>query len=74
VAVGADWWANEVRADEAKLVVVTSGPEGSRKRLATLRCSRRKGDGVGFSVASALLARRLEDGHHVGDSKQGLSP
>jgi hypothetical protein len=74
VAVGVDWWANEVRVDEAKLVAVTSGLEGSRKRLATLRCSRRKGDDVGFSVASTLLARRLEDGHRVGESKQGLSP
>jgi hypothetical protein len=74
VVVGVDWWADEVRADEAKLVVATSGPEGSRKWLAALRCSRRKGDGVGFSVAPALLARCLEDGHRVRESKQGLSP
>jgi hypothetical protein len=74
VAVGADWWADEVRADEAKLVAATSGPEGGRKRLAALRCSRRKGDGVGFSVAPVLLARHLEDGHHVGELKQGSSP
>jgi hypothetical protein len=39
-----------------------------------LRCSQRKGDGVGFSVAPALLARRLEDGHRVGELKQGSSP
>jgi hypothetical protein len=70
VAVGADWWADEVRADEAKLVAATSGPEGGRKRLAALSCSQRKGDGVGFSVAPALLARHLEDGHCVGKSKQ----
>jgi hypothetical protein len=74
VAVGADWWADEVRVDEAKLVAVTSGPEGGQKRLAALRCPRRRGDGVGFSVAPALLARRLEDGHRVGESKQGSSP
>jgi hypothetical protein len=74
VAVGADWWATEVRADEAKLVAVTSGPEGGRKRLAVLRCSQRKGDGVGFSVAPMLLTRHLEDGHHVGELKQGSSP
>jgi hypothetical protein len=70
----ADWWADEVRADEAKLVAATLGPEGGRKRLAALRCSQRKGDGVGFSVAPALLARHLEDGHHVGELKQGSSP
>jgi hypothetical protein len=69
VAVGADWWADEVHADEAKLMAVTSGPEGSQKRLAALRSSQRKGDGVGFSVAPALLAQRLEDGHRVGESK-----
>jgi hypothetical protein len=69
VAVGTDWWADEVRADKAKLVAVMSGPEGGWKRLAALRCSRRKGDGVGFSVAPALLAQRLEDGHRVGESK-----
>jgi hypothetical protein len=74
VAVGADWWADEVRADEAKLMAMMSGPEGGRKRLAALRCSQRKGDGVGFSVAPTLLARRLEDGHRVGESKQGSSP
>jgi hypothetical protein len=74
VAVGADWWADEVRADEAKLVAATSGSEGSRKRLAALRYSRRKGDGVGFSVALALLARCLEDGYRVRESKQGSSP
>jgi hypothetical protein len=74
VAVDADWWADKVRADEAKLMVATSGPEGGRKRLTVLRCSQRKGDGIGFSVAPALLARRLEDGHHVGESKQGSSP
>jgi hypothetical protein len=74
VAVGADWWADEVRADEANLVAATLGPEGGRKRLAALRCSRRKGDGVSFSVAPALLTRRLEDGHRVGESKQGSSP
>jgi hypothetical protein len=74
VAIGADWWADEVRADEAKLVAATSGPEGGRKRLAALRCSRRRGNGIGFSVAPALLARRLEDGHRVGESKQGSSP
>jgi hypothetical protein len=69
VAVGKDLWADEVRADEAKLMAATSGPEGGRKRLAALRCSQRKGDGVGFSVAPALLAQRLEDGHRVGESK-----
>jgi hypothetical protein len=69
VAVGVDLWADEVRADEAKLMAVTSGPEGGRKRLAALRCSWRKGDDVGFLVASALLAQRLEDGHRVGESK-----
>jgi hypothetical protein len=69
VAVGADLWADEVRADEAKLMAATSGPEGGQKWLAALRCSRRKGDGVGFSVAPALLAQRLEDGHRVGESK-----
>jgi hypothetical protein len=74
VAVGVDWWADEVHADEAKLVATTSGPEGGQKRLAALRCSRRKGDDVGFSVALALLARRLEDGHRVGELKQGSSP
>jgi hypothetical protein len=74
VAVDADWWADEVSADKAKLMVVMSGPEGGRKRLAALRCSRRKGDGVGFSVAPALLAQRLEDGHRVGELKQGSSP
>jgi hypothetical protein len=74
VAVGADWWADEVRAEEAKLVAATSGPEGGRKRLAALRCSRRKGDDAGFLVAPALLTRRLEDGHCVGESKQGSSP
>jgi hypothetical protein len=74
VAVGADWWADEVRADEAKLVAAMSGPEGGRKRLAALRCSRRRGDGVGFSVAPTLLTRHLEDDHRVGESKQGSSP
>jgi hypothetical protein len=69
VAVGADLWANEVCADEAKLMVATSALEGGRKRLAALRCSRRKGDVVGFLVAPALLAQRLEDGHRVGESK-----
>jgi hypothetical protein len=74
VAVGSDWWADEVRADKVELVAATSGPEGGQKRLTALRCSRRKGDGVGFSVAPALLARRLEDGHRIGESKQGSSP
>jgi hypothetical protein len=69
VAVAADLWADEVRADEAKLMAAMLGPEGGRKRLAALRCSRRKGDSVGFSVAPALLAQRLEDGHRVGESK-----
>jgi hypothetical protein len=69
VVVGADWWTNEVRADEAKLMAATSGPEGSRKRLTALRCSQRKGDDVGFSVAPALLAQRLEDDHRVEESK-----
>jgi hypothetical protein len=69
VAVGADLWADEVRADEAKLMSATSGPKGGRKRLAALRCSWRKGDGVGFSVAPALLAQRLEDGHRIRESK-----
>jgi hypothetical protein len=61
VAVGVDLWADEVRADEAKLMAATLGPEGGRKRLTALRCSRRKGDGVGFSVALALLAQGLEE-------------
>jgi hypothetical protein len=69
VAVDADWWADEVRADEANLMVATSGPEGGQKRLVALRCSQRKWDDIDFSVASALLARRLEDGHRVGESK-----
>jgi hypothetical protein len=74
VTVGSDWWADEVRADKAKLMAATSGPEGGQKRLTALRCSRRKWDGVGFSIALALLARRLENGHRVGESKQGSSP
>jgi hypothetical protein len=69
VAVGVDLWADEVCAEEAKLMAATSGPEGGRKRLAVLRCSRRKGDDVGFSVAPVLLAQCLEDGHRVGESK-----
>jgi hypothetical protein len=61
VAVDADLWADEVRADEAELMAATASPEGGRKWLTALRCSRRKGDGVGFSVAPALLAQRLEE-------------
>jgi hypothetical protein len=59
VAVDVDWWADEVRVDEAKLVVAKSGPEGGRKRLAALRCSRRKGDDVGFSVAPGVARPTL---------------
>jgi hypothetical protein len=51
---GAARWTDEVRADEAKLMAATSGPEGGRKRLAALRCSRRKVGGVGFSVAPGV--------------------
>jgi hypothetical protein len=54
-----DWWADEVRVDEAKLVAAKSGPEGGRKRLAALRCSRRKGDDVGFSVAPGVARPTL---------------
>jgi hypothetical protein len=42
-----------VHADEVKLVVATSGPDGDRKRLVGLKCSRQKVDGVGFGPVSA---------------------
>jgi hypothetical protein len=51
MVIGTDWWADDVRANEAKLMAAKTGPEGGWKRLAALRYSRRKGDGVGFSVA-----------------------
>jgi hypothetical protein len=38
--------------DEAKLMAATSGLEGGRKRLAALRCSQQKADGVGFGLVS----------------------
>jgi hypothetical protein len=59
MVIGADWWADDVHADEAKLMAVKSGPEGGRKRLAALRCSRRKGDSVGFSVAPGVARPTL---------------
>jgi hypothetical protein len=59
MVISADWWADDVRADEAKLMAAKSGPEGGRKRLAALRCSRRKGDGVGFSVAPGVARPTL---------------
>jgi hypothetical protein len=46
------WWVDKVHVDEAKLVAVTSGSEGGRKRMAALRCSWWKEDDIGFGPVS----------------------